>query len=89
METYLRTATPQDIKTANLRTCYDCKTETDDYVLETRQTSGGGQGDNSVYAGDFTKVPVHANRRDCQAAIAKREKDFKRSRDPFYDVPAR
>jgi hypothetical protein len=71
-------------------TCYDCKTKTDDYVMERRQTSGGGQGEAypQVFAGDFSSVPVHANRRECQAALQKRIDEEKRARIPFYDVPA-
>lgn len=88
--TYLQIATPEDIAKSRFRTCYDCQTETDDYVVESRQTSGGGQGEfyPQVYEGDFSKVPVHANRRDCLAAQQEKEEDRKRSEDPFYDVPA-
>lgn len=43
---------------------------TNDWVMETRQVSGG---DGVVYAGDFKKVTVHANRRTCQEIKAAKE----------------
>ena len=48
--------------------CWDCQQDTSDYVMESRQVSGG---DGVVYAGDFKDVPVHNNRRACQAAKQK------------------
>lgn len=47
--------------------CYDCHKviKSGDEVFETRQTSGGGQGETAVYSGDFSEVPVHADRRTC------------------------
>lgn len=65
--------------------CYDCRTETNDFVMEVRQVSGG---DGVVFAGDFQERPVHANRRECIAAQDKKREELARARDPFYDVPA-
>ena len=72
--------------------CYDCGEgfTNQAFVYETRQTSGGGQGDlyPVTYSGDFSRVLVHADRRICIAnnnAAVEREK---REHDPFYDVPA-
>lgn len=76
--------------------CYDCKTETSEYVMEKRQTSGGGQGDlhPQVYEGDFTDVPVHADRRVCLTVKAAQALAVKRGivaglieKDPFSDIP--
>jgi len=64
--------------------CWICKTNTEDWVLEKKQVSGG---DGVVYAGDFRDVPVHANRRECMEAKQRVEENRKRQRDPFYDVP--
>lgn len=51
--------------------CFDCETQTDDFVMETRQVSGPGQNDPPfTYSGDFAQKPVHRDRAVC---IAKRE----------------
>ncbi len=57
--------------------CYDCKTPVTDFVMERRQTSGG---DGVVYAGDFTSVPVCANRRACIENKQQREAEKRYSR---------
>ena len=80
--------TPEQLKHFQIRKCYDCGTETSDFVFEARQTSGPSHNDHGTFAGDFTKVPVHANRRECEEARLKRIDNEKRARIPFYDVPA-
>lgn len=43
--------------------CYDCKNETDDYVVEPRCTGGGDVTLNAAYS--YDDQPVCANRRTC------------------------
>jgi len=54
--------------------CWDCEQIADDFVMETRQVSGG---DGGTFANDFKKVPVHNSRRVCAAARAESQKCVK------------
>lgn len=64
-------------QTSQYHKCWDCGAELRTaYVSERRQTSGGGHGDlyPQTYEGDFSFVPVHADRRVCRIEQKRRAK---------------
>jgi len=62
--------------------CYDCGLEIEDYVMESRCTGGGGH--DLIPSYSYSEVPVHANRKECQAV--KKETELWRE---FQEIPKR